>query len=456
MPDSSPPAEPALVPRFRAALSACGVTEGDALLVAVSGGRDSVVLLHLLRFHAPALALTVAHFDHAIRAGSRGDARWLRGLCAAWNLPLVSARADRPLRGETAARDARLAFLRDAAGETGARFVVTAHHADDQAETVLFRALRGTGPAGLAGMRATGPGIVRPLLGFWRAELRRYARVAGLRWRTDPSNRELAHARNAIRHRLLPEAERRVAPVARRSLVRLAELARADEAAWEEALTLLAHEAIRDERGELLFHREHFRRLGEPLAARLLRWGLARLGIALDRSGTRAALQFIIRAAVGKRHPLRGGAWLEAEWEWVRAHLSDPPTEDLPVRVREGETSGEAELRLGGRTRRVQWGTGAAPVGDSHQWRSALRLDRLRFPLEIRARRPGDRMRTPGGSRSLKKLLLEERIPRSHRGTIPVVVDADGAVVWVAGLAVAHEVPAESGEPALLLRISDA
>ncbi|HWK89351.1 MAG TPA: tRNA lysidine(34) synthetase TilS, partial [Longimicrobium sp.] len=196
------------VARFRRNLEALGLTgQGAHVLVAVSGGCDSVALLHLLRFAAGdgGPRVTAVHFDHAMRPGSEGDARWVAGLCGAWGVPLVAARAEAAPRTEAEAREARYAFLLRAKAEAGATHLATAHHADDQAETVLFRVLRGTGIAGLAGIPAADErGVVRPLLPFWRAEIRRYARAHGLRWRTDPTNRLLDLARNRIRHDLLP------------------------------------------------------------------------------------------------------------------------------------------------------------------------------------------------------------------------------------------------------------
>src|SRR5690606_7521557 len=120
--------------------------------------------------------------------------------------------------------------LRDTAAETGARWILTAHHADDQAETVLFRILRGTGIGGLAGIPARGAGgILRPLLPFWRREIQAYASDVGLRWRRDPTNLSHDPSRNRIRLALLPEIERHVAPGASRNLVALADLARESE-----------------------------------------------------------------------------------------------------------------------------------------------------------------------------------------------------------------------------------
>src|SRR4051812_21511744 len=125
--------------RFRESLRALGVMPGARVLAAVSGGADSVVLLHLLRFAADDVAVSAAHFDHAMRPDSAGDAAWVEGLCAAWGVALVRGRAERTLKSEAAARDARYAFLADARQQASADWIATAHHADDQAETVLFR-----------------------------------------------------------------------------------------------------------------------------------------------------------------------------------------------------------------------------------------------------------------------------------------------------------------------------
>jgi len=198
------------------------------MVVAFSGGLDSCVLLHLLRFGATGDAeILVAHFDHAMRRESAADADWVRGLCQAWGLAVTIARAEATLTSEDTARVARYDFLERVRAEEGGGRLLTAHHADDQAETVLFRVLRGTGIEGLSGIPTSRePGIIRPLLGFWREELEAYAGAVGLSWRDDASNADLGYARNAIRGSLLPLAETHVARGARRALVRLAGIAR--------------------------------------------------------------------------------------------------------------------------------------------------------------------------------------------------------------------------------------
>jgi tRNA(Ile)-lysidine synthase len=441
--------------RFRQQLEELGLARaGTPVLVALSGGSDSVVLLHLLRFSAAELGIEVraAHFDHAMRPGSEADARWVEGLCRAWGIPLLRERADRPLRGEEEARRARYAFLRTAAAEFGAARIATAHHADDQAETVLFRVLRGTGVAGLGGIAPSAAGLVRPLLPFWREDLRRYGRRAGLRWREDPTNLGTDAARNRIRLHLLPLVERTVAPGARRSLVRLAELARQEEAAWSALLGAAERAATWREGEAVVLAREVVRGYDSPVASRILRRVLRQFGVVLDRTGTRLALQFISQAPSGRAFPLPGGLRLATEFETVRVERVRelPPDEPLSI---PGEPDGEGRARLGGRVLRAAWRT--APLEDAPVEGAALAREGLRFPLLLRGWRPGDRIRTAVGTKTLKKLFGERRVPRSERARTPVLVDADETVLWVAGVELASGVSPHPGQTALFLSISD-
>lgn len=447
---------PTLSDRFRRALDALGVRSAR-VVVAVSGGRDSTSLLHLLRFAAgdAALEVAAAHFDHALRPESAGDAAWVRGLCRAWGVPLHAARAAAPPRGEAEAREARYAFLRRVQADVGAAFLATAHHADDQAETVLFRALRGTGLGGLAGIPARDSrGTVRPLLAFSQSEVARYARGAGLRWRPDASNALPGAARNRIRLELLPRIERTVAPGARRSLARLAALAAEERAAWDAALALLGDGAAHEEDGALLLVRERFTAYHPALAARLLRTLLDRAGIRPDRAGTRLALEFITGAPSGRELRLAGGGRIVTEFGIARVEgapgLAPPP--DRPLRLPD-PAEGAGTLRVGGREWTVRWSPAPAEPGPRTV---VLALEHARFPLLLRAAAPGDRLRSSAGRRTLKKLFGEARVPVRERRTLPVLADREGAVLWVPGVASAHDSAPGPGEPAITLSLADA
>lgn len=179
-------------------------------VVAVSGGVDSVVLLHLL-LQIPGLKLTVAHYDHGIREDSAEDRRLVQALAREYGLPFVhDAGRLGPWASEARAREARYRFLHDARRASGAGAVITAHHQDDLLETVILNLLRGTGRRGLSSLKSTDV-VKRPLLHVSKRELFRYANGAGLRWREDSTNSDPKYMRNYVRHTILPrfaEADR--------------------------------------------------------------------------------------------------------------------------------------------------------------------------------------------------------------------------------------------------------
>lgn len=429
----------------------------DRVVVAVSGGLDSVVLLHLLRFAAEELApqLVVAHFDHRMRPDSDSDARWVRGLAAAWELPFTTGVAEPPPATEAAARAARYAFLEGVRRQVDARVVATGHHADDQAETVLFRALRGTGLPGLAGIAEhRPPGVVRPLLPFYRAELEAHARAARIRALQDPTNRLTAYARNWIRHELLPSVERAIAPGARRALVRLARLAAEAEAGWASlAPGLLADLDAEMAEHRIVLARSRFLAYHRYVQARILREALRRFGTALDEAGTRAALEFITSGESGRTMTLVRGIRIARDFD--RIAVSREPerqVEHRPLRI-DDLGSGIGELVVGGWRLRACWSCQAPPTG---KWCEAFDLRAVEPPLTLRGWRPGDRLTQSYGSKKLKKLFAERRIPARERPRIPVLVDGRGNVLWVPGIARSVDAPAVESAATFFIAVSDA
>ncbi len=252
---------------------------GDPVVVAVSGGADSVALLHLLAALAPGRGwgLTVATLDHGLRgAAGAADRSFVEDLARELGLPCRADRRDaRPLRGESpeeAARRVRLGFLLEIARETGARFVALGHTMDDQAETLLDRLGRGTGTRGLAGMRRYAPPLWRPLLGVRRAALRGLLAQAGLPHREDETNADPAIRRNRVREELLPVLERTLGPGSVPALARAARFAADDE----DLLEALAAEREREillvrEEGISVLDRRALGALPPALARRILR-----------------------------------------------------------------------------------------------------------------------------------------------------------------------------------------
>lgn len=238
---------PASVPaptKFEAALA--GLPTTRRYLVGVSGGRDSVALLHLL-WERGYRKLIVCHLDHGLRGrASREDARFVQRLATKLGLEAFLARADVRARSEqtrcsieTAAREARLEFFAEAARRYRCQTLFLAHHADDRVETFLFNLFRGSGMAGLGAIRADSRlgtlRIVRPLLGVWRAEIDAYVAANRLRFREDATNLDLGPRRNTLRHQIIPELEERFGRPIRASLWRNAEILEAENA-WMESL----------------------------------------------------------------------------------------------------------------------------------------------------------------------------------------------------------------------------
>ncbi len=421
------------------------------VVVALSGGLDSVVLLHLLRFPLSDRVgrLSAAHLDHRMRTGSRADAGWVAGLCRAWRVPLVMERAEPPPRSEAEARRVRYAFLENVA-PSGA-CVVTAHHADDQAETVLFRLARGTGVGGLRGIAPRRGRIVRPLLPFTRAELEEYALARRLGYRTDPTNVDLRYARNRIRHQVIPALER-IRPGVASRMAHLAQDARRAEAAWEQAVeAVAAHVIVEADASTVTLARDLLRSYHPHLRARLLRHLLRRYGTAPGRAGTHAALEFINSGPSGAGLDLPAGLRLERDFDHVRivAPVAAEATDaaDRPVQI-PGPRPGSGRAVVGGRTLEVRWGPGAAG-GET------ISVPAPAYPLLLRRWRPGDRIRFDYGSKKLKKLLGERRLDRRARERVPVLVDRQGEVLWAVGIARARGVGVGGDGEDFLIAVSD-
>jgi tRNA(Ile)-lysidine synthase len=424
--------------------------EGDHLLVALSGGLDSLVLLHLLRFcpGLPGFSLHAAHFDHGMRPDSGEDAQWVRGLCRAWDIPLIHGEADPPPATEERAREMRYEFLLQAREEERATWVLTGHHADDQAETVLFRVLRGTGLRGLSGIpRWRRPGILRPLLSFSREQLEAYAYAEGIQPREDSSNSDLSISRNYIRRIGLPGLEGWVAPGARRSLVRLARLARENESAWDSLIPGLLEGIAETEDNAVFIVRSAFLTYHPTVRARLLREVLRRQGVNLSEAGTRAALEFTRTGASGRSISLPGGIRLHREFDRFRLAPGAEPGQDRPL-VLPGVEEGAGELILWGVKYEVRWG---GPRAGKLAHVESFSAELLDFPLRLRGWVHGDRMSFPYGTKKLKKVFLEAGVAAGQRDRVPVLVDASGNVLWVMGVATSDRARPRGSEPPFLI-----
>lgn len=272
-------------------------------VVAVSGGVDSVVLLHLLASR-PDMQLTVAHFDHGIREDSAEDRRLVQALAERYGLPFVyHAAALGPDTGEALAREARYRFLHQVRETVGAEAVVTAHHQDDLLETVILNLLRGTGRRGLSSLKSTDI-VRRPLLGVSKKELLRYAKGEGLKWREDSTNTDERYVRNYLRWHILP----RFAEADREAL--LAINRKAQE--LNRQITLQINDYLHGQPAVGMLDRHDFILLPHSLAREVMaEWLLRNTGAELSR----AMLERLVTAAkagrAGSKVDVDAAYWLQ-------------------------------------------------------------------------------------------------------------------------------------------------
>lgn len=443
---------------------------GDRVGVGVSGGADSVCLLYLLRELAPrwALRLSVLHLDHGLRGeASRQDAEFVRDLAARLELPfhlevtdVARRRAEAGGNLEQVGRNARreffLQFLRAGAVDR----VALGHTRSDQAETVLFRLLRGAGPGGLAGiLPVTAEGFVRPLLDVSRQEVRRYLESHGLQWREDPTNQDPALARNRIRHHLLPALERDWNPNLESALARLATLAQEDEEYWRAEIDRLepAHALVQG--AARLVRANVLTALPRPVARRLLRRLLEGVRGDLRRLEYEHIEQILRLAAAanGDGKIFLPGAVVCRSFDWIRIA---PPGEHAPAGFRQRvSVPGCYMLPSGARLRLELVEIKREEItasGYNRKGTVLLDYDRIRGPLELRSWNPGDRYRPAGHltKRSLKNLFQRARVPVWERRAWPVL-EAGGEIIWASGFGAAAHLLA-GAESRCGLRISEA
>ncbi len=405
-----------------------GASAGETWVIGLSGGADSTALLDAVHRLAPRLGLRIvaAHLDHGLRQGSEADAEACQALCDGLGVPLRRGRADVGRRRreeggglEEAARRERLAFLDGIRRAEGARFLVLAHTRDDQAETVLLRLLRGAGSRGLSAMRARSGAVLRPILDLSRQHVLAHLAARGLAWCEDPSNQDLSFLRNRVRHELLPYLESYFNPAIRASLARTAAVLGEESDILDStrlpvaepmpdggvALPLSALRGLPASAGHLCVRRAIAAAGGLRGVGRIHLEGILRLANGAFPSGRRVALPGAREAAV-HFDALRIGPASRAALPFA-----------LPLPV-----PGKAPLPDGT--------TLVAEAADENDGSPLIRLPK--GDLEVRSRRPGDRVYAHGRELSLRRFLVERRVPAASRASLPVVA-CGSQVVWVSG-----------------------
>ena len=441
--------------RFRRALQAYPqlIPNGASVVLAFSGGSDSTALLHLLRAVREVLDLdlTAAHFDHGLRPESAVAAARAADVSRTAGVPCEVGTASGLSGGQAEYRKARYAFLRDVAERSGAARVALAHQRDDHHETLLLNLMRGTGVRGLAGIPVRRGPFVRPLLGIGRAALRDYLIVTDRDWLDDPANLDRKYLRTRVRCDLAPTLRRYAGPSWDSLLSGLTKDAWRAEAGLEaRAVRLFSAARLGGARGGAQIARSTLLDYDRADRARILRKIARDMGFRLGRRGTQVGVAFMSEGSSGHGVDIAGDLRISREYERIRVSCVTEETVDRELEISVAH-SGSKRVRLGGRDYRVQWG----PLDGTERWTTALPRRALRFPLRVRGPQPGDRIRTRVGSRKLKKLLNELRVPASERSAVPVLVGADQRVLWVAGQPAASHGRPGPGEEMFTIGIAE-
>ena len=432
---------------------------GDAVVVGVSGGADSVSLLHVLHELTAQwqLRLTVAHLHHGIRgADADEDAGFVRRLAEELGVQCMVEKVDVPAivqaeggTVEEVARRERYAFFSRVAAGVGAKKIALGHTMDDNAETVLQRILRGTGIRGLGGvppMRPLARGsdiwVVRPLIEIPRGEILAYLQSIGQPYRTDSTNLEMAYFRNRVRNVLLPQLEKECGPGVKESLNRLACAARNHYNVIEGLARELLGKARRDDPvATVAVDRRVLREANPEVQIEALRLALEDAGTGQLSYEQSRSLADMVAAPTATEMSLPGGFLLRAEYDLLRL---------IDARVAMMQAPGEAELAVPGTVPFLGQQFSARPIdvvpGSLAEFlkgktanQEMVDAEALQPPLVIRTRRPGDRFRPLGapGTEKLQDFFVDAKVPAWRRDRVPIVWDRVG-IVWVAGFRIDH------------------
>jgi tRNA(Ile)-lysidine synthase len=423
---------------------------GDRVVAAVSGGADSVALLHALWELRGDLhfSLMVAHLDHGLRPEGEKEANFVRKLAGKLGAPFHFRKADvgsyreeKGLTVQEAAREVRYAFLAEVAKKNRASKIALGHTADDQAESVVMRILRGSGTRGLSGIPPVRDGFyIRPLIEAWREEIEAFLKGKGIPYLTDPSNKSLHYLRNRVRHELLPVL-RQYNPRVRQVLVQMADLFREEEGFWQKYLAEKFSCVVRSRRKEhLILDVPALASQPLPIRLRCLRHAIEKVQGHLRRVNLSHiwAIDSLLEGPNPNR-TLRLPLGLVVTRAYQGLHFSRSQ-EDSPAFEYSVLAPGYVEIPEIGRAVRFETQARKRKVVYEESPNVALLdLDDLDFPLTLRSFRPGDRLQPLGmeGEKKVKDLFIDCKIPALQRKRVPLLFGGD-RLLWVAGVRIDH------------------
>lgn len=433
------------------------IQRGDGVVVGVSGGPDSTALMHILNMLKAETDFWIvpAHLDHRLRPESGMDAEFVREMSRKLGLEaqvkvvnVLDLATRRGISVEEAGRGARYAFFQEVRASTGAGLIATAHHRDDALETFFLRIFRGSSLKGLTGIAPARAGLVRPFIETSRADIIRFLREEGIPYRTDPTNLDLRSDRNFVRNRLIPTIAEHF-PNFRNPLQRTIKLLGEEEEFVGELADELYSQTISGSETELTMSIPGLRSAPMVLASRVILRALYSLsGPDVRWARTHVAnIRKLLRSSMpsGVAH-LPGGFVVAREYDKLVLSRrvvteSAPP----PVIVVSGPGTVEVPgtkhiLRL-----QIREGEGLHLQKYDGITAAAFDADELTFPMTVRGPRPGDRFRPWGlqGTRKLKKLLIDLKIPRDLRKELPLLLQGD-TILWIPGVRRSDAAPIHS------------
>lgn len=433
--------------------------KGDRVLVAVSGGPDSVALVHILNTVAGdySLQLAIAHLNHSLRGQeSDRDAGFVAALAEKFELPCYLEKKDvkafqrrRRLSVEEAARRVRYEFYEAVSTKDGFNKIALGHHSDDNAELVLMNLLRGSGPLGLSGIAPVRDSkIVRPLIHLKRSEILEYVSAKKIAFVTDTSNIDPAYRRNRIRHYLMPELKKSYNPAIVDSLNRLGEILQAEDQWMDQALeSVFADSIIGQTSDGIRLDLSKFNKMHPAAGRRIIRKAILSVKHDLRRI-TFSHVDAVLDLA-GK---IRSGGFLDLP-DGIRV-IKDTAVLTIKKKGREGLTdmiNYRYKIFAEGTTPIIEAHVAIKLVGidigdvpefkDAGTNRAFFDRDCLRFPMVIRNFRPGDRFSPLGvdGTQKLKKFFINNKIPARQRYKCPLLV-SENKIIWVGGLRIDNSV----------------
>lgn len=429
------------------------LNQEDGIIVAVSGGPDSVALLHILFLLSREWdwRLVVAHVNHGFRGSeSDAEAKFVEQLANKLGLPFEGVTLDLPayiwqsgMNAQAAAREKRYDFLHQVAKKHVCTRIATAHHADDQMETIIMRFLRGSGSSGLAGILSRRPfknvELIRPILRITKHDLLAFCLNHGLDYCEDSSNEKREYTRNRVRLELIPMLES-YNPNLIETLTRLADTTREEDAFLHAEATALFERITTWEQGGYRFSAAVLGTLHVALQRRIVKLILSYLSLDSDKIDF-VVIETVRQACLQQRTPslrlsLGGGLRLVREYDQV-AILSAEESKRIDFQYEctlDGRVLDipEADVRM----EALCMDNRAGMMEFSDPNVAFFDADLVLIPLVVRNRRDGDRMQLPGlnGRKKVKDIFIDLKIPPSRRDRIPLVFDAEGRLLWIPGI----------------------